>query len=166
MAETVILIRRSNIQGSVPPSGSLKLGELALNIEDGGVFYHDSGSDTPTLIRAGSASFATSASFAETASFALNAGAGGGGGDGGTSSFVTLTFGTAVREIVQLTSSVIASASQETGSINLGRTFILHRISGSAETRVRIYSSESFRDADTSRAIGTDPTGEHDCFCH
>jgi len=68
MSETIILIRRSGISGSVPASGSLQIGELALNTTDGGLFYHDTGSDSVELIRAG------------TASFALNAASGGAGG--------------------------------------------------------------------------------------
>jgi len=80
MAETIILIRRSGISGSAPSSGSLRVGELALNTTDGGLFYHNTGSDTPELIRAGTASFALNAavsggstdssSWAETASYA------------------------------------------------------------------------------------------------
>ncbi len=56
---TDILTKRSGISGSVPSSGSLEIGELALNTTDGGLFYHDTGSDSVELIRAGTASFAT-----------------------------------------------------------------------------------------------------------
>ncbi len=49
---TVILIRRSNTSGSIPPSGSLQIGELAVNTADGGLFYHNSSSDAVQLIRA------------------------------------------------------------------------------------------------------------------
>jgi len=84
MAETIILIRRSGNSGSVPPSGTLQFGELALNMTDGGVFYHDTGSDSVELIRAG------------TASFALNAGDG---GDAGTASFLIPVGFTAFKPI-------------------------------------------------------------------
>jgi hypothetical protein len=152
MAETIILIRRDNISGSIPPSGSLRLGELALNIEDGGLFYHNSGSDAVRLIRASSS---LSSSYALTSSFALNAGAGGGGGGGGGG-------GPAIRSTVNLTTGIIASGSFETGTVELGPGFVLYQVSASSLARLRLYSSESFRDTDISRAVGTDPTvGEH-----
>jgi len=161
---TTILLKRSGISGSVPPSGSLQHGELALNTTDGGLFYHDTGSDSVELIRAGTSSYAlnagggssVSASYALTASYAEN------GGGGGTSTTTTIsTFGTAIRTGSLLTTGLMASGSTETGSFVLGKTFILHRLSASAETRIRLYSSASYRNSDLTRSLGVDPTGEH-----
>ena len=94
MTETIILIRRSGISGSVPPSGSLQVGELALNMTDGGVFYHDTGSDSVELIRVGTASFAATSSFAENVDPSANTGSFTGSFTGafdGTSSFADET---------------------------------------------------------------------------
>ena len=105
MALITLITRNNNTSGSVPPSGSLVSGELAVNVEDGGLYYHNSGSDTPELVRTiasqGSGSFSgsfsgsaadligtVSASFAITASHALNAA----GGDGGSSNGFTSSF--------------------------------------------------------------------------
>lgn len=43
MAQKIIL-KRSGIQGSVPTTASIDLGELALNTYDGKAFMHKSGS--------------------------------------------------------------------------------------------------------------------------
>jgi len=126
---TTILIKRSGISGSIPISGSLQVGELALNTTDGGLFYHDTGSDSVELIRAG------------TASFALNAASGGAGGpssswsetssytetwDGGVfetgSSFVSVQ-PSPLTASYALTSSVAISASFAPGGSGVSASF-------------------------------------------
>ena len=44
-----ILIKRSGTANSVPGSGSLALGELAINYQDGNLFYKDSGGTVQTI---------------------------------------------------------------------------------------------------------------------
>jgi len=158
MADTTILIKRSGISGSIPQSGSLQIGELALNTTDGGVFYHDTGSDSVELIRAGTSSYAlnaggsgpsVSASYALTASYAENAGAG-------------AFDGTILdRDSVILNTGNLTSASAEVGIVPLGKVFNLLNVSTSRDSRIRLYTTPAFRDADLSREPGTDPTGEH-----
>ena len=73
-----ILHKRSLTSGSVPTISSLNIGELAINVNDGKLYLHQSGSIADQIVNVGeSASFATSASYALTASFALNGGGGG-----------------------------------------------------------------------------------------
>ena len=94
-----ILLKRSLTSGSVPTTGSLEPGEIALNVNDGLAFLRRSGSlgnDIVPLVSVGvptsgsiisnvtgnlqgTASNAISASYALTASYALNSGGGGGG---------------------------------------------------------------------------------------
>lgn len=38
---------------------------------------------------------------------------------------------------------------------------VLHLNCGAADLRVRLYASAAHRSADASRAVGTDPTGDH-----
>ena len=66
-----ILHKRSLTSGSIPTTSSLDIGELAINVHDGKLFLHQSGSSIDQIINIGeSASFATSASYALTSSFA------------------------------------------------------------------------------------------------
>jgi hypothetical protein len=67
-----ILHKRSLTSGSIPTTSSLDIGELAINVHDGKLFLHQSGSSIDQIINIGeSASFATSASFAQTSSLSL-----------------------------------------------------------------------------------------------
>jgi hypothetical protein len=72
-----ILHKRSLTQGSVPTTASLGVGELAINVNDGKLFLHQSGSIAHQIVNVGeSASFAATASFvqtAQTASYVLQA---------------------------------------------------------------------------------------------
>ena len=44
-----ILIKRSGTANAVPASGNLSLGELAINYQDGNLFYKDSGGTVQTI---------------------------------------------------------------------------------------------------------------------
>ena len=86
MSNQYLKIRRSNVPGKKPDTGSLDLGELALNTYDGNLFIKKSGSNGEEIITIGelstsfSGSFSGSftgsllgtSSFANTASFAPN----------------------------------------------------------------------------------------------
>lgn len=51
MTQTTILLRRSNTAGSVPTSGTLALGEVALDMKDGQLYYHNTVFDIPVPVR-------------------------------------------------------------------------------------------------------------------
>jgi hypothetical protein len=76
---------------------------------------------------------------------------GGGGGSGSIS-----------RTSVSFTTPSINAGSVFTGSLaGFGKTFVLFSVLTSTHSRIRLYGSSSFRDADVSRPIGTDPTTEN-----
>jgi hypothetical protein len=71
-----ILHKRSLTPGSVPTTSSLETGELAINVNDGKLFLHQSGSVEQIITVGESASYAATASYvqtAQTASYVLNA---------------------------------------------------------------------------------------------
>jgi hypothetical protein len=72
-----ILHKRSLTPGSIPTTSSLDIGELAINVNDGKLYLHQSGSIAEKIITVGeSASYASTASYvetAQTASYVLNA---------------------------------------------------------------------------------------------
>ena len=71
-----ILHKRSLTPGSVPTTSSLEIGELAINVNDGKLFLHQSGSVEQIITVGESASYAVTASYvqtAQTASYVLNA---------------------------------------------------------------------------------------------
>jgi hypothetical protein len=72
-----ILHKRSLASGSIPTTSSLEIGELAINVYDGKLFLHQSGSNENIVTVGESASFATSASYALTASYIEGGGGGG-----------------------------------------------------------------------------------------
>jgi hypothetical protein len=79
MTQFRIITKNRSDSGSIPPTASLQVGELAVNTGDGGLYYlHNSGtlSGSVQLVRAGrstSSSFADTSSFATSASFAASA---------------------------------------------------------------------------------------------
>jgi hypothetical protein len=72
-------------------------------------------------------------------------------GSNGSSYFDTASF----------TTASLADLASETGSFTLARAALLWKCETSASARVRLYGTAAFRDADVSRVLGTDPTGEH-----
>jgi hypothetical protein len=139
----------------VPPIESGSEGDNIWISGSGPYWYLPNGIGWTGLSSSGSnasSSYAVTASFAETASFALN-----GGGSGGT----FLIVGTSLRGDIPLVTNGIASGSVQTGSFSLSKGFILYRVSSSVESRVRLYSSASFRNTDLTRSIGVDPVLEH-----
>lgn len=59
MTQTTILLRRSSVAGAVPISGTLALGEVALNMRDGQLYYHNMVVDQPIPVRPVSRSIVT-----------------------------------------------------------------------------------------------------------
>ena len=128
-----------------------------------------------------------SSSYAITASFALNAVGGGGSSVSASwasssisssvstvavsSSFATnaLTASFALsapstgtpsleRTVVQQNIPSIVNNQTRTGSISLGKSFILLSTQVNTDTRIRLYGSQSYLQNDLTRPIGTDPT--------
>ena len=63
-------------------------------------------------------------------------------------------------EVIHQTAE-IASNGVAQEEVGLGKSFILLRLEADRACRVRVYSSAAFRDADASRPIGEDITGNH-----
>ena len=64
-------------------------------------------------------------------------------------------------DVVVTTASGLASGVSELGVVTLGPTSRLLRVVADKACRVRLYTQATKRTADASRAIGTDPTGDH-----
>jgi hypothetical protein len=65
------------------------------------------------------------------------------------------------RATATKTTASLAVNASESGTVTLAKGYRLYRITTSAPCRVRLYSTTAKRDADISRPIGTDPTGDH-----
>jgi hypothetical protein len=63
-------------------------------------------------------------------------------------------------DVVKTTGS-LANAATENGTVALGKTFLIQKVSANKACRIRLYPTAAFRTADAARAIGTDPIGEH-----
>ena len=66
---TTIKLKRSSTSGSAPGTGSLALGELALNTYDGKIYLKKSVSGTESIVAFSSNSIADSTSLDQTGSF-------------------------------------------------------------------------------------------------
>jgi hypothetical protein len=82
----------------------------------------------------------------------LVTGSGGGGGGGAAG---------APREDVSKTTASLADQASETGVITMATGYRISKIVTSVPARVRLYATAAKRDADATRAIGDDPTGDH-----
>jgi hypothetical protein len=69
--------------------------------------------------------------------------------------------GSPSRADVVKTTASLADAAVETGTVALGKSFMLLRVMADRACRVRLYTTAQHRTDDASRPIGTDPTGEH-----
>jgi hypothetical protein len=62
---------------------------------------------------------------------------------------------------VILTTTSLANLAEYTGTMTLGQSFIIAKVASDKACRFRAYRTAAYRTADSARAIGTDPTGEH-----
>jgi hypothetical protein len=69
-----------------------------------------------------------------------------------------------VREDATFAASALASNASSTNTFNIATRYQLLHITTSHPCRVRLYASVAQRDADVTRQIGTDPTGNHGLF--
>lgn len=65
------------------------------------------------------------------------------------------------RATAVYTTASLATDASETGVVALGPSFTLSKVEVDRPARVRLYASTTQRDADTARAFGTAPTGNH-----
>jgi len=94
------------------------------------------------MVRIGSSTNVPSASFATTASYALNS----------NQSQTSLSRGTVSANVAS-----ISPNQNYTGSISLGKTFMLLSTQVNTDVRLRLYGSQSYVNSDLTRPIGTDP---------
>jgi hypothetical protein len=115
----------------------------------------------------------SSASFATTSSFALNTLSGGGSSISSSwaSSSISASYALTAsytlnsnqsqtglsRAIVSENVASIAPNQNYTGSISLGKTFMLLSTQVNTDVRLRLYGSQSYVNSDLTRPIGTDP---------
>lgn len=65
-----------------------------------------------------------------------------------------------VRTTATYTTGSLASNARETGVITLNKGYRILKIQTDRTARVRLYATTTDRDADTTRSIGVDPTGD------
>lgn len=61
---------------------------------------------------------------------------------------------------MEFTTETMAIGGEVSGSVNIAKAFIIHRVVADQPCRIRLYSTNDFRINDSGRPIGTDPTGE------
>lgn len=66
-----------------------------------------------------------------------------------------------VREDITFSATALANDATSTNTVNIASRYQLLHITTSHACRVRLYSATAKRDADLTRAIGTDPEGNH-----
>ena len=66
-----------------------------------------------------------------------------------------------VREDVTFSAAALANNATTSNTVNIASRYQLLQITTSHPCRVRLYTSTAKRDADLTRSIGTDPTGNH-----
>lgn len=69
--------------------------------------------------------------------------------------------GSGIREDVTFTSGSIVANASASGTVSISPRYQLLQITTSHPCRVRLYTSTAQRDADLTRPMGTDPTGNH-----
>ena len=69
--------------------------------------------------------------------------------------------GSSIREDVTITAVALADNANLTGVVSISSRYQLLQITTNHPCRIRLYTSTTKRDADLTRHIGTDPTGNH-----
>ena len=65
------------------------------------------------------------------------------------------------RKTTNITTGTLSPSANVTGTVNLGKSYKLLKITTSSPCRVRLYVTAAKRDDDVSRNIGVDPSGNH-----
>ena len=71
------------------------------------------------------------------------------------------TGGLGIREDATFAAAALANNATTTNTVNIASRYQLLQITTNYPCRVRLYTSTAKRDADITRPIGTDPTGNH-----
>lgn len=66
-----------------------------------------------------------------------------------------------VRRTVSVTTSSLAAAARQQTTLTIDAAYRVLGVSTNRPARVRLYSDATKQSSDASRAVGTDPTGEH-----
>lgn len=69
------------------------------------------------------------------------------------------------RANVVVTTASLANLAEETGTVALGKSFLLLKVAADVECRIRLYKTSAERTADSARAIGVDPTAGLGIIC-
>ncbi|NJO76309.1 MAG: hypothetical protein HC833_22695 [Leptolyngbyaceae cyanobacterium RM1_406_9] len=64
------------------------------------------------------------------------------------------------KKTAEFTTELLSPSDTQQFFLPLGKTFLLFRVITSHPARIRIYSTEAYRQADLNRLIGVDPSGE------
>ncbi len=72
--------------------------------------------------------------------------------------------GSYTRGTIAITTDSLADAATQNGTATMFAAYRLLTIQTDRVARVRLYTTTTARDADTARAFGTDPTGNHGCM--
>lgn len=67
------------------------------------------------------------------------------------------------RSQVTYTTASIATNASEVGTITVPATYSVLRLESDCPARIRLYLTEAHRDADLSRSVAFDPSGDHGC---
>lgn len=71
----------------------------------------------------------------------------------------------ASRLDVVLTTGSLADSAEATGTVALGKTFVLLQVAADRACRVRLYETSAQRTADAARPAGQWPSGAHGVIC-
>lgn len=69
------------------------------------------------------------------------------------------------RNTFTKTTGSLAPAAAETGVMTIAKSFYVLKVTADQKCRVQLYATTALRDADSGRAVGVTPTGQHGCFC-
>jgi hypothetical protein len=81
--------------------------------------------------------------------------------DAGTWKSLNLDSSLPARAQATKTTASLAANASETGTVTIAKSYRLLKLTTNRPARVRLYTTAAKRDADASRPIGTDPTGDH-----
>lgn len=69
--------------------------------------------------------------------------------------------GTKIRAVANFTTAVLDDDAQETGTVDLARTYMVLKVTTDVPARVRLYRDTASRTADAARLTSVAPTGNH-----
>lgn len=154
----VVTIDASGLQGPAGASGASGApGADGADGADGPTGPSGSGQITVTASGSGAVPSATEIDFASSGGIRVAVEASGASG-------ALVTVGLPGRASGSVTTASLASGASGSAALGLTPSYRLLKVSADKACRVRVYSGSAALAADASRAIGTDPTGDHGCM--